>query len=148
MKNALYLIAGLFFTLFTSCGSNNNLQERPPAQFNDVYYTKDANGMSLYIPVAVIQDERVSLDAVYFKGLKSILQKDPEKANLYVANFRTGMGDVVMHKDPRKEYGNQAPQMPEKSPVSLNDNEALLVFTQDGETKYYKLKGIVEKEKE
>ncbi len=148
MKNALYLIVGLFFTLFASCGSNNNLQERAPAQFNDVYYTKDANGMSLYIPVAVIQDERVSLDAVYFRGLKSVLKKDPEQANLYVANFRTGTGDMVMHKDPREEYGNQAPQLPEKSPVSIEDNEALLVFTQDGKTKYFKLTGIVEKEKE
>ena len=132
--------------LFASCGSNKDLQERAPAQFSEVYYTYDSNGIELNIPVTSIQDQRISLDAVYFHGMKSTLMQSEEKPNLYVANFRMGSGDMVMHEDPKEEYGNKPPQLPEKSPFSIDDDEAILVFTQDDQIKYYKLTGIVEKE--
>lgn len=147
MKANLLLFTGIFSLLFFgSCGSNKNLQERAPAQFDQVYYNKTSNGLKLSIPVIAIQDQRVSLDSVYFHGMKSELVQDEEKPNLYVANFRTGMKDMVMSKDPKDEYGNEPPQMPEKSPIKIGKDEALLVFTQNGSTKYYKLTGIVEKE--
>ncbi|GAA4309910.1 hypothetical protein GCM10023115_35070 [Pontixanthobacter gangjinensis] len=147
MKNVLRLTAGIFMlVLFASCGSNKDLQERAPAQFNEVYYTYNSNGIQLYVPVASIQDQRVSLDAVYFHGMKSPLKKSEERANLYVANFRMGTGEMVMDADPEKEYGNKPPQLKEESPYAIDDDEAILVFTQDEKTKYYKLTGIVEKE--
>ena len=147
MKNALQFTAGIFMlVLFASCGSNKDLQERAPAQFSEVYYTYDSNGIELNIPVTSIQDQRISLDAVYFHGMKSNLMQSEEKPNLYVANFRMGSGDMVMHEDPKEEYGNKPPQLPEKSPFSIDDDEAILVFTQDDQIKYYKLTGIVEKE--
>ncbi|SDS39415.1 hypothetical protein [Gramella sp. MAR_2010_147] len=147
MKNALHLMAGIFvLTLFASCGSNKDLQERAPAQFNDVYYTYNSDGLQLNIPVAAIQDERINMEAVYFHGMKSKLNKSKEKSNLYVANFHMGTEDMVMHEDPKKEYGNKPPQMPEESPFSIEDDEAILVFTQNDKVKYFKLTGIVEKE--
>lgn len=147
MKANVLLFAGIFSLIFFgSCGSNKDLQERAPAQFDQVYTTKTAKGLRLNIPVIAIQDKRNSLDSVYFHGMKSELEQSEEKPNLYVANFRIGMGDMVMHKDPKEEYGNQPPQLPEKSPVKIEKDEALLVFTQNGETKYYKLTGIVEKD--
>ena len=147
MTRILFFMTCVFtLVLFASCGSNKDLQERAPAQFNQVYYTYDSNGIELNIPVASIQDELVSLDAVYFHGMKSSLKKSEEQANIYVANFRMGTGDMVMHEDPKEEYGNQPPQLPEESPYSIDKDEAILVFTQDGKTKYYKLTGIIEKE--
>lgn len=147
MKRTLQLITGVFIlTIFASCGSNKDLQERAPAQFNEVYYTYTSNGIELNIPVAVIQDERVKLDAVYFHGMKSPLVQSEDRSNLYVAKFRMGSDDMVMDVDPKKEYGNKAPQMPEKSPFSIDDDEAILVFSQNDEMKFYKLTGIVEKE--
>lgn len=147
MKANLLLFTGIFSLLFFgSCGSNKNLQERAPAQFDQVYYTKTSKGFKLSIPVIAIQDQRVALDSVYFHGMKSKLVQNEEKPNLYVADFRTGMRDIVMSKDSKQEYGNKPPQMPEKSPVDINDDEALLVFSQNDKTKYYKLTGIVEKE--
>ena len=147
MKNALHLMAGIFIlTLFASCGSNKDLQERAPAQFNEVYYTYTSNGIQLNIPVAAIQDQRMTMDAVYFHGMKSDLKQSEEKPNLYVANFRMGSEDMVMHEDPKEEYGNRPPQLPEESPFSIEEDEAILVFTQNDKLKYYKLTGIVEKE--
>lgn len=147
MKNALHLMTGIFIlTLFASCGSNKDLQERAPAQFNEVYYTYTSNGIQLNIPVAAIQDQRITMDAVYFHGMKSDLKQSEEKPNHYVANFRMGSEDMVMHEDPKKEYGNRPPQLPEESPFSIENDEAILVFTQNDKIKYYKLTGIVEKE--
>ncbi|MDX1542847.1 MAG: hypothetical protein R3214_02800 [Christiangramia sp.] len=147
MKNALHLLAGVFIlTIFASCGGNKDLQARIPAQFSEVYYTYNSNGIQLNIPVTSIQDQRISLDAVYFHGMKSDLRKSEEKPNLYVADFRMGSSDMVMHEDPKEEYGNQPPQIPEKSPFNIEDDEAILVFTQNDVVKYYKLAGIVEKE--
>jgi hypothetical protein len=147
MKNALLFTAGAFvILLFASCGSNNGLQERAPAQFNKVYYTYTSNGIQLNIPVASIQDQFISLDAVYFHGMKSQLKKSEEKPNHYIADFRMGSGEMVMHKDAEEEYGNKPPQLPEKSPYSIAEDEAILVFTQNDEIKYYRLTGIVEKD--
>ncbi|QYA24917.1 hypothetical protein G3I01_05130 [Gramella sp. MT6] len=147
MTKILFFMAGvLMVVLFASCGSNKDLQERAPAQFNEVYYTYNSNGIELNIPVISIQDELVSLDAVYFHGMKSDLKKSDDQPNLYVANFRMGTGEMVMDEDPAKEYGNKPPQLPEESPFSIDDDEAILVFTQEDKIKYYKLTGIVEKE--
>ncbi len=147
MTKILFFMAGvLMVVLFASCGSNKDLQERAPAQFNEVYYTYNSNGIELNIPVVSIQDELVSLDAVYFHGMKSDLKKSDDQPNLYVANFRMGTGEMVMDEDPAKEYGNKPPQLPEESPFSIDDDEAILVFTQEDKIKYYKLTGIVEKE--
>ena len=147
MTKILFFMAGiLMVVLFASCGSNKDLQERAPAQFDDVYYIYNSNGIELNIPVTSIQDQLVSLDAVYFHGMKSSLRKSDEKSNLYVANFRMGTGEMVMDEDPAKEYGNKPPQLPEESPFSIEEDEAILVFTQDDRIKYYKLTGIVEKD--
>ena len=147
MKNAVQFLAGVFFfTLFAACGSNKDLQERAPAQFGDVSYEYSSAGIRLSIPVVAIQEDRVSLDAVYFHGMKSLLKKSEEVPNLYVADFRLGTEDMVMHEDPKKEYGNQPPQLPEKSPFDIDDDEAILVFTEAGQKKYYKLTGIQENE--
>ena len=51
-----------------------------------------------------------------------------------------------MDVDPKKEYGNKMPQMPEESPFKIDQDEAILVFGQNEKTKFYKLTGIVEKE--
>lgn len=147
MTKVLFFMACIFtLVLFSSCMSNKGLQDRAPAQFNEVYYTYDSNGIELNIPVSSIQNEQISLDAVYFHGMKSNLEKSESQPNLYVANFRMGSKDMVMHEDPKEEYGNQPPQMPEESPFSIDKDEAILVFTQDDKIKYYMLTGIVEKE--
>ena len=142
MKKLLFLLSSIFvLTLITGCGSNKELQERAPAQFLDVYYAESENGLDLYIPVAVIQENRVSMDSVYFRGMKSPLVRDNEQTNLFIANFSTGAIDI-MSSDPAEENKNRIPQRTEKMPFELQDDEAVLVFTQNNKTKYYKLTGI------
>lgn len=145
MKAPLFLFSIVLLSLFSSCGSNKELQERAPAQFNQVYYSETEDGLDLYIPVSVIQESRVELESVYFRGMHSPLQLDEEQSGLYVASFDLGKGDKVMHVDPKEEYGNKAPQPPKESPFKINKDEAVLVFKQNDKTKYYKLTGIEER---
>lgn len=144
MKKLLFLFSSIFaLSLITGCGSNKELQERAPAQFQDVYYTQGENGLDLHIPVAVIQDNRVNLESVYFRGMKSPLVQDSEQTNLFTANFSTN-GMDIMSSDPAEENKNRVPQKPEEVPFEIEDDEAILVFTQNDKTKYYKLTGIQE----
>lgn len=146
MKNIYLLFSGiLVLSLFASCGSNKDLQERIPVQFQDVYTTTGSSGVELHIPVTVIQDNRVSLDSVYFRGMKSPLVQSEEFPKEYVANFNIKDLEMVMSGDPREEYGNKAPQKPEESPFDIERDEAILVFSQNNKTKYYKLSGITDR---
>lgn len=134
----------LVTALFSNCAGNKNLQETPPAQMQQAYVVSEGNTMNLYIPVTSIQEERINFNSVYFRGMKADLQQDPQRASLYVAKFNTGRGDMIMSSDPKEEYPNKAPQPVEKSPVDINDDEALLVFTEKGDIKFYKISGIRE----
>ncbi|MDR9457535.1 MAG: hypothetical protein RI572_09005 [Salegentibacter sp.] len=145
MKAPFFIFSIVLLSILSSCGSNKELQERAPAQFNEVYYSETEDGLDLYIPVSVIQESRVQLESVYFRGMHSPLQLDEEQSNLYIASFALGKGDKVMHVDPKEEYGNKAPQAPKESPFEINKDEAILVFKQNDKTKYYKLTGIEER---
>ncbi len=135
----------LVFTMFTGCGSNQNLQEKAPANFQQVYYTKDASSMKLFIPVSAIQTERVALNSVYFQDRKADLEMDTTRSGIYVATFPMGKQDLIMSSDPREEYGNKVPPIPVEAPVKIKDDEAILVFTERGDIKFYKIRGIEER---
>ena len=143
MKNIYFVFSSfLILSLFTNCGSNKDLQERVPVQFQDVYTTTGSSGLELHIPITVIQDNKISLDSVYFRGMKSPLVQSEEFPNEYVAQFNVTDSEMVMSGDPREEYGNKAPQRAEKIPFDIERDEAILVFSQNNKTKYYKLTDI------
>ncbi len=134
--------------LLSSCGSNKELQERSPAQFDQSYFTSTTSSLQLFIPVKVIQPNRISLDSVYFRGMKSALQQDPENMGVYTAQFNTGKKDLIMSSDPKEEYANKMPQMPVKAPFELKEDEALVVFKENNKKKYYKITRIEERSQE
>lgn len=134
--------------LLSSCGSNKELQERSPAQFEQPYFTSTKNSLQLFIPVKAIQVNKISLDSIYFRGMKSALQLDPENAGIYTAHFNTGNKDLIMSSDPAEEYANKMPQMPVTAPFELKDDEAVVVFEENNKKKYYKITGIEERSKE
>ena len=148
MKYLYFLCSVMFITLFSNCAGNKNLADQPPAQIQQAYTVPGENSLLLYIPVSTIQEERIGLKSVYFRGMIADLQQDSEKPGLYVAKFNTGKGNYKMHSDPKKEYGNRPPQPVAKAPVEIEDNEAVLVFTENDKEKFYKITGIEERSRE
>lgn len=141
----LFFSSLIVAALFTGCAGNKNLQERAPAQLGEAYIVTDASSMKLHIPVRSIQLDRVSLDSVYFRGRAAVLEQDPSTPGHYTALFNTGKPDLIMSSDPKEEYENKMPRTAAKSPFKLDDDEAVIVFSQNAKTKYYKLTGIKER---
>ncbi len=147
MKYFYLLFSAIITTaLFTNCAGNKDLQARPPAQLGGVYTVTDASSVQLFIPVKTIQTNRVSLDSVYFRGRSAVLEPDAITPGMFSARFNTGKPDLIMSSDTREEYANKMPVKAVKTPFSLDDDEAILVFTQNNKTKYYKITGIRERE--
>lgn len=142
-----YLVFSTAFAavLLSGCGSNKELQQRSPAQFDQSYFSSTTNSLQLFIAVKAIQLNRISLDSVYFRGMKSPLELDSENPGVYTAHFNTGNKDLIMSSDPAEEYANKMPQMPVKVPFELKQDEAVVVFKDNNKRKYYKITGIKER---
>lgn len=153
MKQCLQLLsAGLILFGLTSCANGKKLQEESPVPLKQAYYTSWTGGVkgadsgyTLFIPAEA--DTEVQLDSVYFRGRKAVLEKSGAEPNLYVAYFKIPSEegkptDVVMHIDPKKEYGNKPPQLPEKIPFELEEGEAVVKYTRSGKEKYFRITGI------
>jgi hypothetical protein len=136
---------------FSNCANGKQLQEKPPKAVKQAYYTSwtggvkaAGSGFNLFIPVE--ENSEITMDTVYFRGKKGLLEKDPSDENLYVARFKTASAehdrDFVMHEDPRMEYGNKPPAIIEKIPFELAEGEAVVRFTRNGTEKYFRIKNI------
>ena len=55
--------------------------------------------------------------------------------------------NYILHKDPKKEFGNKPPIITEKIPFVLNDNEAVITYKVNNKTEYYKVFNVVENSK-
>lgn len=141
----LLLSASIATILFASCAENHGLQEKAPANIENAYYTSQGENLTLYIPVNSLQTNRVSLDSVYFRSKKSILTTSPDSPGLYKATFNLGKTDLIMSSDPKEEFVNRMPQLNDKMDFELEDDEAILIFTQNSKVKYYKLTGVKER---
>lgn len=131
--------------LFASCAGNKDLQEKAPANMETAYYTSQGEMITLFISVTSLNTDRVSLDAVYFRNKKANLIGSKENPGIYTATFNMGKEDMIMSSDPREEYGNKVPQKQDKMDLELNDDEAILIYTQNAKAKYYKLTGVKER---
>ena len=137
---------------FTNCANGRKLQEEPPVEIKQAYYTSGtggvkgaASGFTLFLPTE--GEVGVEMDSVYFRGRRTALQKESSEDKLYVASFKipsreANAPEIIMHKDPRMEYGNPTPQILPDIPFELKPDEAMVQYTVKGQVKYFRVKGI------
>ena len=91
--------------------------------------------------------ETVILKDFYFRGMKTSLEDVSTKNNgLYVANFiNPTEKEIILHKNHKKEAGNEPPQLTKNFPFKLENNEGVVSYTENGTLKHYKVKNIIEK---
>jgi hypothetical protein len=146
MKKVYLIMSVIIATaLFSSCAGNKELQERAPANFGQAFYTTQNDTLRLSIPVIAIQTNRISLDSVYFHGKVGKLNLDNSKPGVYYADFNIAKLDLVMSSDPKDEFANKAPDISSKSPFKLENDQAVILYSQKDVTKYYKITDIVER---
>lgn len=159
MKTGVCYFFGMIILFsFYNCANGKKLQEEAPLPFEQAYYTtwtgevKGAgSGLDLFIPTGSLRDAEVELDSVYFRGKRAELVTDPKAPGVYMARFKSGdikggKRDIIMHRDPKEEYGNQPPEIVEEFPFSLEPDEAVVTFRNNGKTSYFKIVGIEERD--
>ena len=91
----------------------------------------------------------VKLDSVYFRGKKAKLTILSDNNKVFVGRIKTDFNnetqDIIMSGDANKEYGNKLPELPEKIPFELEDNQCVVSYQEGDITKYFKIENVVEK---
>lgn len=150
----LLLVLGLLLFGLLQCNSQKLiLVETPPFTLGDVAsegwvagVEGGGSGTNLYIPVEKGRD--IILDSVYFREKITGLERIQRDSYLvYIGRFKNDANqqkDMVLHENPKKEFGNTPPKLHRKFPFELKDNEAVVRFTVAEKTKYYKIENIRE----
>lgn len=153
MKMLLNYALGLFTLMsLSNCANGKKLQEEAPVALQEAYYLlhraqdeSNATRLNLYIPTGDLGQNEIELDSVYFRGRSAELVSNANPAG-YVAYFEISGKDrdLVMHVDPKEEFGNKAPIL-EKIPFELKNDEAVVVYTHNGKKAYFKIDNITER---
>ena len=90
-------------------------------------------------------DEKMVFDYIYFNGKGVKLQSSLVKNELTLTgNFieSTKPNEIIMHADPKKEFGNQPPKLAAKIPYELATNEAIISYFIKDKKRYFKIENI------
>ncbi|PHS66867.1 MAG: hypothetical protein COB12_05390 [Flavobacterium sp.] len=147
---ALVLITVLFLSCGGSKSNNENVKivENPPFSIFKIHSQKwvagvqgGGSGINLYVSIKNIS-EGVEIKEFYFGN--KITEVKHTSENNYVGYFKTETNrDVIMDGNATNEAANIPPQ---KSPFQLAKNEAVISYSENNKTYYYKVSNIEEKE--
>lgn len=137
--------------VFTQCASSQNTEKTSPMKLTDAYFQKwnspikeGGSGFLVYLPIEESSD--IQLEYAYFKGKKIKLERKAREA-VYVGKYgsRAKKKNLIMSSDPKEEYGNELPELPEKIPYELKEGECVIEYTKNGEKGHFKLDNLPEK---
>ncbi len=166
MKKTIFIALYMFFVL-SACSPQQRITKNPPfaveAASCNLFGSGSEEGRSgfiLRIPIVISSNTSIEFKEVYFRGHVLIpeLHENLEKNEL-ICEYReqevTAKPDMIMHADPKKEVGNQPPNLinikDEKFPFELDKSEAVISYVTDSEKqektgpKYYKISDIKDK---
>lgn len=145
-KSLVILIT--IMTLFNCYSSKLKLQDKAPIEHTRPYFQewvagiKDGgSGINIYFPNLVTKNNAI-IDSVFFRKMKGKLRNG--KASYFATLKKPKPIDLTMSSDPKSEYGNKLP----KFPFELKNNECVISYIEEGETKYVKIGNLKEKEGE
>ena len=133
----------------TFCAMKQEFQTEFPQEIKSVFYQKwkdgkESSGTNFYIEFKTPLVANIKLEKIYFQNQESAIKgitKNTFTARFYNENKKE---DLILHKDPSREYGNKAPVI-QKTKFDLKPNEAILEYKKDSKTLFYKLSNIPEK---
>ena len=160
MKNFLYLTVLAIMGL-SSCSSQKKLQSHPPFTVEGPTCQKwtggmenSGSGLEVRIPITYVNKESIAVQQLFFRGeITDLTIEIINKERFAVGKFsneKLQKPDIIMHADPKKEFGNQPPILKSEEkiefPFELNEDEAVISYIdKQGTTiKYTKISGIKE----
>ncbi|WP_224488241.1 hypothetical protein [Robertkochia flava] len=150
MKHILnILFGGVTLLAFAQCGSSQVFESNPPFSLDTAHIepwtageADQYKGVNLFFPVA--SGKEIILDTVYFRTTKAPLMRIQKGSYLvYKATIENKEQpyDIIMHADPKKEFGNQPPRNTHL-PFQLEHDQAVLSYSDGEQRKYYKVTGM------
>lgn len=145
------IISFLFITAIslTFCAMKQEFQTEFPQEIQSVFYQKIKKGsessvINFYIEFKNPLSANIKLEKIYFHNQESPVQEITK--NVFVAHFYQSnkKEDLILDVNPAKEYGNKAPFV-SKSKFDLKPNEAILEYSKDSKTLFYKILNVQEK---
>lgn len=122
--------------ILTQCASTKFDNNAP---FTIKSATKSADGN---LKVYYATNSSVNFEHIYFDGRKENIElKNDANGTFILGSFKNSLvnlKDIQLHSDPLKEYGNTPPKT-EKIPFTLKENEVVLSYKVNGETRFYKV---------
>jgi len=159
MDKITYITISIILVLAFSCcrvsklNNENKLEQHPPFKISKAFYNTWVGGqpgVKGYIIHFEIDTKNIELDSVYYRNMSVKLERDTSSSkNIYLGVFilPNRLKNHILHKDPKKEFGNELPDISEKIPFQLNSNEAVISYIVDNTTQYYKVTHVVELKK-
>ena len=133
----------------TFCAMKQEFQTEFPQEIHSVFYQKIKKGtessvINLYIEFKNPLSANIKLEKIYFRNQESPVQEITPKDFKSTFLQSNKKEDLIMDKNPAKEYGNKAPVV-SKSKFDLKPNEAILEYSKDSKTLFYKILNVQEK---
>ena len=133
---------------FTQC-KTLQFDEKAPFKITEASYKNWVGGQpgvhGVNVFINYTSAKTVAFDSIYFQNKGARLElKETKGSTSIVGYFNTSnvknKFDLILHKDGKKEVGNQAPKV--KIPFVLKDNEAVISYKEKGIVKYYKVSNL------
>ncbi len=154
--NANVIILVLISTIILSCKCKTktidySLENTLPFEIVETTYNSWVGGQpgvrGFHVHLVVDNPNNIKMDSVYFKNMKSILEpiKNTSKEK-YIGYFTlpNNKNEITIDIDPKKEYGNKAPNISQKIPFKLEKDEVVISYYLNEKIHFYKISNIRE----
>jgi hypothetical protein len=152
MKLIGILILALSFTKCASVKMENN----HPFKIESASYSHVTGGVkgsynSTNLIINFTAKEPVDFHKVYFQNriTKAVVEQHNDKQYI-AARYKTSSNDqkdLILHADPKQEFGNTPNTPTEEFPFELKENEAMVSYVIGEKTHYVKVENIIKKDK-
>jgi hypothetical protein len=149
LKSGIYFTIFTLFLTFTQCKTQNGMKAPFTITEKTYFYwvggKKGSNGTSIKI-VGNFETTNLDFPKIYFQNneYEIVPEITGTKFTLIGNHSAAASQNITMHSDPKQEFGNQPENSVKKIPFDLEQNEAILVYTINGEDYYYKVSDIKE----
>lgn len=152
MRKLLTILGFIGFALgLTGCAGAKEytFEQNPPFSIKEAYFQKwvagikeGGSGTNVSILLSDINEE-VLIKDIFFGDKIAKANQSAQNVDLYTANFLNEKNrDLIMSGDTTQEAKNKVPQI---SPFSLSEKEAVISYSLKDETYYYKISNLDEK---
>ncbi len=120
-----------------SCAVKNTPSVEDSLEIENIYYQKwiagvqgGGSGIHFHVTLKNSLDQKYQLDQLKFDKFEAKFEQVSDRE--YIAKIKTFENDLILDENHEKEYGNVQPKN-----FNLNKNEALLIFFNKENKKYY-----------